>query len=159
MRRRAQSRQHVEPVDPAVRAHLLDAAFRFIDTIRGRHGITKIALIGSLTTDKPNPKDVDFLVTVDDDLDLRGLAKQSRRLLGMTQQNSNHGTDVFLANLDVKSAGAITNGGGGQSVPSSVANLGTAVSVRTDVQAVYAEAGSASNTGGPWTILMDVLNI
>lgn len=65
----------------------------------------------------------------------------------------------FLANLDVKSAGAITNGGGGQSVPSSVANLGTAVSVRTDVQAVYAEAGSASNTGGPWTILMDVLNI
>lgn len=99
MRRRPHNnRQRVEPVDPALRAHLLDAAFRFVDAIRGWHGIRKIALIGSLTTNKPNPKDVDLLVTVDDDLDLTGLAKQSRKLLGTTQQYNNHGTDVFLAN-------------------------------------------------------------
>ena len=51
-----QNRQRVEPVDPAVRAYLLDAAFRFIDAIRGWDGIRKIALIGSMTTDKPDPK-------------------------------------------------------------------------------------------------------
>lgn len=108
MRRRAhQTRQRVGPIDPALRAYLLDAAFRFIDTIREWHGIVRIALIGSLTTDKPNPKDVDLLVTVDDDLDLTALAKHSRKLKGMTQQNSNHGTDVFLANLDGQCIGRV----------------------------------------------------
>ena len=64
----------------------------------------------------------------------------------------------FLAALDVKNT-TITSGGGGQSVPSGVANLGTALAFRTEVQGIYAEAGSASNTGGPWTILMDVLDV
>lgn len=81
-------------------------------------------------------------------------ATNARISVGSTGNSS-----FFLANLDVKSAGALTNGGGGQSVPSSVANLGTALVFKTNVTGVYAEDGSASNTGGPWSILMDVLDI
>ncbi len=60
-------------------------------------GIQKIALVGSLTTDKPDPKDADVLVTVADDLDLRALATEARRLKGRAQ-TKNRGADIFLAN-------------------------------------------------------------
>lgn len=53
----------------------------------------RIALIGSLTTLKPKPKDVDLLVTVDDAVDLRPIAAIGRRLVG---ESYNRG-DVFLA--------------------------------------------------------------
>lgn len=60
-------------------------------------GIEKIALVGSLTTDKPDPKDADVLITVADDLDLTALATESRRLKGKAQ-TKNRGADIFLAN-------------------------------------------------------------
>lgn len=78
----------------------------------------------------------------------------ARISIGSTGTNT-----FFLADFDVKTAGALTNGGGGQAVPSSVANLGTALTFRTEVRGIYVEAGSASNTGGPWSVLMDVLTI
>ena len=62
--------RHADPIDPAVRALLIAEAFRFIDTICPMPGIEKIALVGSLTTDKPDPKDADLLVTVADHLNL-----------------------------------------------------------------------------------------
>jgi len=37
-------------------------------------GILRIALIGSLATDKPNPKDADLLITIRDGTDLAPLA-------------------------------------------------------------------------------------
>lgn len=87
----------LDPIDPAVRAFLIAEAFRFIDAIRPISGIDKIALVGSLTTDKPDPKDADILVAVADDLDLTALATESRRFKGRAQ-TKNRGADIFLAN-------------------------------------------------------------
>lgn len=90
-------RKQAEPIDPAVRALLIAQAFRFVDAVRSLPGIERIALVGSLTTDKPDPKDADLLVTVADDLDLTALAAESRRLKGRAQ-TKNRGADIFLAN-------------------------------------------------------------
>jgi hypothetical protein len=59
--------------------------------------VTRIALISSLATEKPNPKDADLLVTIADDADLTVLAAQGRKLQGHAQTR-NHGGEVFLAN-------------------------------------------------------------
>jgi hypothetical protein len=55
-------------------------------------------LLGSIITEKKDPKDIDFLVTVDDDVDLEPLARWGRKLKGRTQQ-INHGADIFLADV------------------------------------------------------------
>jgi hypothetical protein len=59
-------------------------------------GVRRIAVLGSIVTDKPNPKDIDVLVVVADDADLTPLATASRRLQGHAQ-SFNRGADVFLA--------------------------------------------------------------
>lgn len=89
--------RHADPIDPAIRAFLIAEAFRFVDAICSMPGIERIALVGSLTTDKPDPKDADLLVTVADDLDLGRLATESRKLKGRAQTR-NRGADIFLAN-------------------------------------------------------------
>jgi hypothetical protein len=58
--------------------------------------VTRIALIGSLATDEPDPKDADLLVTVTDNTDLAPMAKLARKLQGHAQ-SFNRGGDVFLA--------------------------------------------------------------
>jgi hypothetical protein len=58
----------------------------------------RIALIGSLSTSKPLPKDADVLVTIEDGLDLGRLAA-GRRLKGAAQQ-INLGADIFLADKE-----------------------------------------------------------
>lgn len=90
-------RRNADPIDSGIRSFLIAEAFRFINAICGMPGIEKIALVGSLTTDKPDPKDADLLVTVVDDLDLMALATESRRLKGRAQTR-NRGTDIFLVN-------------------------------------------------------------
>ena len=60
-------------------------------------GIKSIAIIGSLTTTKTDPKDADILVTVEDNTDLTALATAGRRLKGLAQ-SKNKGADIFLAN-------------------------------------------------------------
>jgi hypothetical protein len=45
----------------------------------------------------------------------------------------------------------------GVSVPSTVSNLMAPLDFQTTVTATYAEYGSASSEGGPWTVLMDVI--
>jgi hypothetical protein len=59
-------------------------------------GVTRIALIGSLTTEEPDPKDADLLVTVGDDMDLAPLAALGRKLQGHAQ-SFGRGGEVFLA--------------------------------------------------------------
>lgn len=56
----------------------------------------RIALIGSLTTTKAIPHDVDVLVAIDDAVDLDRFASAGRRLKG-AGQNINLGADIFLA--------------------------------------------------------------
>ena len=86
----------LEPHPAAVRSHLLAAARAFVRDARGLPGVERIALIGSILTDKLEPKDIDLLVTIADGVDLRVLAGVGRRLKGATQQ-LNRGADIFIA--------------------------------------------------------------
>ena len=80
-----------------VRATLLLLTREFVISASGLPGVFRIALIGSLLTAKPRPKDVDVLVTIADDIDLVALARIGRRLKGKAQAKLNSGADVFLA--------------------------------------------------------------
>jgi hypothetical protein len=64
---------------------------------RALPGVQRIAVIGSLLTSKPRPKDTDVLVTIDKNVNLDGLARLGRRLKGSAQARLNSGADVFLA--------------------------------------------------------------
>jgi hypothetical protein len=83
------------PSEPPPRARLLAEVLAFVQAARQLPGVTRIALIGSLTTDKSDPKDADLLVTVADDADLTPLATLGRRLQGHAQ-GFNRGGEVFL---------------------------------------------------------------
>ncbi len=72
---------------------------RFVRFARDIEDVKSIALIGSLAADKEFPKDVDLLVTVNNDCDLAPLAKLGRQLSG--HMNTHRaGADVFLASED-----------------------------------------------------------
>jgi hypothetical protein len=85
-----------QPSVPHPRRHLLEATLAFVRAARSLAGLHRIALIGSLTTDKPVPKDADVLVIIDADIDLAPLARIGRRLKG-TAQTINLSADIFLA--------------------------------------------------------------
>jgi predicted nucleotidyltransferase len=85
------------PLGPSPREHLLRATLQFAAAARRIQGVTRIALIGSLTTEKSHPKDVDMLVFVPDEADLVALAAAGRRLKGTAQQR-NCGADIFIVN-------------------------------------------------------------
>ena len=80
-----------------VRATLLALARDFLLAAGRVPGVRRIAMLGSLLTEKPRPKDVDLLVTVADDADLTRLAQLGRRLKGTAQARLNSGADIFLA--------------------------------------------------------------
>lgn len=79
----------------AIRGHLLFEVRRFVERARTIRGVRRIALIGSLTTGKRDPKDADVLVWVDDSTDLPSLSAAGRQLKGRAQSH-NRGADVFL---------------------------------------------------------------
>ena len=81
--------------DMGIRKELLSLAADFVTSARRVTGVRWISLIGSLTTEKEDPKDVDLLICVSDDVDLRQLARFSRRLKGRAQ-SLGRGADVFL---------------------------------------------------------------
>jgi len=85
--------------EPSVRARLLDAALWFVQEVARLPEVQSIALIGSIVTDRPSPKDVDVLVYIRNDCDLTALATLGRRLKGRLQGQS-LGADVFLADED-----------------------------------------------------------
>src|SRR5271166_5571671 len=78
------------------RRSLLLAVCSFVRAARGCPGVLRIALVGSLVTNKAIPKDADVLVTIDDTMDLADLARAGRRLKG-SAQTINLGADIFLA--------------------------------------------------------------
>jgi hypothetical protein len=75
---------------------LLGAVLTFVRAVREMPGICRIGLLGSITTDKPVPKDVDVLVVIDESVDFDVLAQRARSLKG-TAQRINLGADIFLA--------------------------------------------------------------
>lgn len=91
-----------EPLPPwqprnDVRLHLLAGAAAFVDRVKKIRGVTRIALVGSFTTPKRAPNDIDLLVTVDTDTIIPDIAAAGRKLKGHAQQ-LNRGADIFLAN-------------------------------------------------------------
>jgi hypothetical protein len=79
------------------RAELLEGLRRFVLAASHVSGVRRIALIGSIVTAKPDPKDIDVLLIVSDDADLAPLATHARRLQGHAQ-SVNRWADAFLAN-------------------------------------------------------------
>ena len=59
---------------------MLQAVLRFVLDVRICRGVLRMAVIGSLTTAKPLPKDADVFVTIEDGLDLGPLAVAVRSL-------------------------------------------------------------------------------
>ena len=88
------------------RAPLLQAVLHFVQDARMCQGVLRMALIGSLATAKPLPKDADVLVSIEDGLDLGPLASAARRLKGTAQQ-INLGADIFLATVEGRYVGRI----------------------------------------------------
>ncbi|HNT77897.1 MAG TPA: UPF0158 family protein [Anaerolineae bacterium] len=82
--------------DSTIRARLIAEVLGFVRAARKLPGVTRIALIGSLTTEKPEPQDADLLVTVDANVRLPDLAELGRKLRGHAQSFS-RSADVFLA--------------------------------------------------------------
>jgi predicted nucleotidyltransferase len=68
------------------RAELLAAAAEFVARVVNVRGVRSVALLGSITTERRNPKDVDLLVTIDAGADVSLLAKHARQPEGTTQQ-------------------------------------------------------------------------
>lgn len=83
------------PPMPPLRSFLLDGVLQFTRQASRLPGVIRIALIGSLTTPKLNPKDADVLVTVEPSLDLTHLARLGRQLKGRGQTR-NSGADNFF---------------------------------------------------------------
>jgi predicted nucleotidyltransferase len=89
-----------------IRTKLLEEVRTFTEKAQHIEGVLRIALIGSLTCNKTNPKDADLLVTVADDMDLGPLAKLSRKLNGHVQSH-NRNAEVFLCNPGMDYIGRI----------------------------------------------------
>lgn len=80
-----------------VRHRMLEKVLRFVRDASRVPGVCSISRLGSITTPKANPKDVDLLVVVSDAADLAPIAARGRQLEGRLQ-SLNHGADIFLAN-------------------------------------------------------------
>ncbi len=99
----------MEVADPRLkklRPSLIQLAGAFAQEAVRVAGVTRVALVGSITTTKPDPKDVDLLVTVEDTADLAPLAVIGRRLKGKTGSLGS-GADIFLANPRGKYIGRV----------------------------------------------------
>ena len=90
-----------------LRTTLLELTADFVRLARNVPGVARIALLGSVATTKPRPKDVDLLVTVTPSLELPRLAKLGRRLKGSAQGRLNSGADVFLADAGGRYIGRV----------------------------------------------------
>ena len=82
---------------PTVREHLLSSILWFVPRAATIQGVIRISLLGSILTNKKDPKDIDFLVAVEEHLDLERLARLGRQVKGHAR-HVNHGADIFLAN-------------------------------------------------------------
>lgn len=84
-----------QQVQKPLRPYLLREVKHFVQSASQVPGVIRIALIGSLITDKIQPKDADLLVTIDRNIDIDSLAEAGRRLQGMGQSLGS-GADIFL---------------------------------------------------------------
>ena len=88
------------------REFLLKGGVAFVERASKIPGVERIALIGSIVTDKNIPKDIDFLVTVSESIDFKKLAKAGRQLQGYAHQ-INLNADIFIADTKGEYIGRI----------------------------------------------------
>jgi hypothetical protein len=82
------------------RAVLLAAAKWFLEECRNVEEVSQIALIGSLTTRKTIPKDVDLVVTLKSSAGFKQIATLARKLQGRIQKGS-LGADVYIVHDNI----------------------------------------------------------
>lgn len=107
MRRRRRTASF--PPQPSVsnpREVLLGEVLAFVHAAKACPGVRRIALLGSLATPKPGPKDADILVTLDAEIDLAPLAMVARKLKGRAGA-INLGADIFLCDADGRYFGRV----------------------------------------------------
>lgn len=88
------------------RENIIQLVYEFYISCLKINDVKRIAVIGSIITNKEKPHDVDLLLTIPDELDLNRLAKISRVLQGKSGQIGG-GADVFVANLNNEYLGRI----------------------------------------------------
>ncbi len=99
---RGGDRHDREDTNP-IRGRLISETLTFVRRLIGleneppMNGLIRISLIGSLATSKPDPKDIDLLLTVSDDMALAPLASRTRRLR-TNVESIDRSVDIFLCN-------------------------------------------------------------
>lgn len=88
------------------RKQLVELVKDFFLSAKEVRGLNQISIIGSLLTNKIKPKDVDILCCIEDTLELKYLAKISRRLQGKAGSIGG-GADIFLTNNNNEYIGRI----------------------------------------------------
>ncbi len=83
------------PGDNTDRGALLLAAKWFFDRAIKLETITRIALIGSICTEKKHPKDIDILLTIAPGAEISPIARLKRQMSGRIQRGL-LGADIFL---------------------------------------------------------------
>ena len=124
----------------------------------GRSGVKPVKYFGSVARSDTTAKELFRLSAGDIPIGLKVQPMGAASDAGTNARISVGSTSnvaYFLAGFDVK--GTTLTGGGLQSVPSSAANLYVPLAFDTIVEATYAEAGTASTSGGPWIIEFEVL--
>ncbi len=94
------------PQTTALRKRMIAEVLTFVRAAAKLQGVARIALIGSLATEKAEPKDIDVLVTVADGADLALLAAAARQLRGHAQ-SFNRESEVFLADTNGEYLGRV----------------------------------------------------
>ena len=69
----------------------------FVRSVAKVNGVQRISILGSITTEKLKPKDIDFLVMIEDSAELEPVARLGRKLKGRTGSEGG-GADIFLTN-------------------------------------------------------------
>jgi hypothetical protein len=88
-----------DPLDSSTKRQKLLAHLPwFVRSVARVEGVRKISILGSITTPKLKPKDIDFLVMVEDSADLEPVARLGRKLKGRTGSEGG-GADIFLTNV------------------------------------------------------------
>lgn len=99
------------PELPSKRPELCLAVIEFLHRARKVNGVESISLIGSLTTEKKIPKDVDLVVQVSSaitDAQIQQLAQFTRQLSGKTMATGDScGADVFLCDTNYQYLGRL----------------------------------------------------
>jgi hypothetical protein len=88
------------------RAALIDLAGTFVGEAVRIPGVARVAVIGSITTTKPDPKDIDLLLAVGASCNLALLALPARRLMGAAQ-SLGRGADIFLSSPQFEYLGRV----------------------------------------------------